>query len=391
VSSPDRLDGDETLLKHITTFQSLRRGLLTLGFLLPAIILLTDSDGESAVRIKDMATFEGLKVEPIIGYGLVVGLNGTGDGNRSVFTAQTFRNMMERMGLTLDADKIKLKNVAAVMVTAELVPGIQEGSKIDVTVSSLGDASSLEGGTLILTPLNSADGTVRAHAQGSVSIGGFQAASGANQIRQGHPVVGRIPSGASVISPMLMTYVMSDTIRINLNVPDYTTSSRVAAAVNNSFAGSASVVDRGTVQVVIPGDRKTAGTNLFLAELESIQVEPDGTARVVINERTGTVVVGEYVSLSPAAVSHGSLTVEITSTPQVSQPGPFSGGSTVVAPEERITVGKGGGKMMVIEKAPSVGEVAKALNSLGVEPRDMIAIFQALKEVGALKAELVII
>jgi flagellar P-ring protein precursor FlgI len=362
-----------------------------MGILLPAIILLTSGESESGVRIKDLATFDGMKTEPIIGYGLVVGLNGTGDGNRSVFTAQAFRNMMERMGLTLDADKIKLKNVAAVMVTAELVPGIQEGSKIDVTVSSLGDASSLEGGTLILTPLNSADGAARAHAQGSISIGGFQAAAGGNQIRQGHPVVGRIPGGASVISPMPLSSALSDTIRVNLNVPDYTTSSRLATAVNNAFGESATVVDRGTVQVVIPNDKRGAGINEFLAELESIEVEPDGTARVVINERTGTVVVGEYVSLSPAAVSHGSLTVEITSTPQVSQPGAFSQGSTVVAPQDRISVGVGAGKMTVIEKAPSVGEVAKALNTLGVEPRDLIAIFQALKEAGALNAELVII
>lgn len=378
-------------MKHSVKYLPGRKWLTIVWLLIPAIILLTAGDGDSGVRIKDLATFEGMKSEPVIGYGLVVGLNGTGDGSRSVFTAQAFRNMMERFGITLDEGRIKLKNVAAVMVTAELAPGIQTGSKIDVTVSSLGDASSLEGGMLLMTPLSSADGVIRAHAQGSVSIGGFQAASGGNQIRQGHPVVGRIPNGASVISTLSTHADYSDTIRVNLNVPDFTTSSRLAEAVNQVFGESAHVVDRGAVQVGIPMDRRGNGIPAFLAELESIEVEPDGTARVVINERTGTVVVGEYVSLSAAAVSHGSLTVEITSTPMVSQPGAFSRGATVIAPEERIAVGVGGGAMTVIKKSPSVGEVAKALNSLGVEPRDLIAIFQALKEVGALKAELVTI
>jgi len=372
-------------------FRSATRRYLSFGFLLPAIILLTSGDGESAVRIKDLATFEGMKTEPVIGYGLVVGLNGTGDGNRSVFTAQAFRNMMERFGITLDANRIKLKNVAAVMVTAELVPGIQEGSKIDVTVSSLGDASSLEGGTLLMTPLNSADGEIRANAQGSLSIGGFQAAAGGNQIRQGHPVVGRIPNGASVVSPMLSKTTATDTVHIHLNAPDFTTAIRLADAVNSIFNQSAAVVDRGTIEVNIPEDQKAGGIPKFLAQLEAIELEPDGTARVVINERTGTVVVGEKVSLSSAAVSHGSLTVEITSTPQVSQPAPFSTGKTVVAPQDKIKVGVEHGPMNVIEKSPNVGEVAKALNSLGVAPRDLIAIFQALKEAGALNAELIII
>jgi flagellar P-ring protein precursor FlgI len=364
---------------------------LAFGIILPAIILLTSGDGDSAVRIKDLATFEGMKTEPIIGYGLVVGLNGTGDGNRSVFTAQAFRNMMERFGVSLDADRIKVKNVAAVMVTAELVPGIQEGSRIDVTVSSMGDASSLEGGTLLLTPLTSADGATRAQAQGSISIGGFQAAAGGNQIRQGHPVVGRIPEGASVVSPMAANGSPSDTIRIHLNAPDFTTAVRLTEAVNNAFNGTAVVIDRGTVQVNMPEDRHAKGIPSFLAELEAIELEPDGTAKVVINERTGTVVVGEKVTLSSAAVSHGNLTVEITSTPQVSQPAPFSGGKTVVAPQDKIQVGVGHGPMTVIEKSANVGEVAKTLNSLGVTPRDLIAIFQALKEAGALNAELVII
>jgi flagellar P-ring protein precursor FlgI len=376
---------------HYRNFNNRIQRFLAFGFLLPAIILLTSGDGDSAVRIKDLATFDGMKTEPVIGYGLVVGLNGTGDSNRSIFTAQAFRNMMERFGLTLDADRIKLKNVAAVMVTAELVAGIQEGSQIDVTVSSLGDASSLEGGTLLMTPLNSADGEIRANAQGSISIGGFQAAAGGNQIRQGHPVVGRIPNGASVVNPMPPSATASDTIRIHLNAPDYTTAIRLAEAVNTNFNQSAMVIDRGTVQVTVPEDQKSGGIPKFLAQLETIELEPDGTARVVINERTGTVVVGEKVSLSSAAVAHGSLTVEITSTPQVSQPNPFSTGKTVVAPQDKIKVGMGNGPMNVIEKSANVGEVAKALNSLGVTPRDLIAIFQALKEAGALNAELIII
>lgn len=368
-----------------------KRGLFALGILIPAIILLTSGEGDSGVRVKDLATFGGMKAEPVIGYGLVVGLNGTGDGSRSVFTAQAFRNMMDRFGITLDADNIRLKNVAAVMVTTELAPGIQMGSKIDVTVSSLGDASSLEGGTLLMTPLSSADREIRAHAQGSVSIGGFQASSGGNRIQQGHPVVGRIPNGASVISPVPLSVDFSEAVDINLNVPDYTTCSRLAAAVNAVYSESAMVLDRGTVQVQIPAELTEEEIPGFLAQLEKIEVQPDGTARVVINERTGTVVVGEYVSLSAAAIAHGSLTVEITSTPMVSQPAPFSGGQTMLTPQDRISVSKEGGGLTIIEKSPSVGEVAKALNSLGVTPRDLIAIFQALKEVGALSADIVII
>lgn len=355
------------------------------------------STAEAQVRVKDIATIKGLEKNQVFGYGLVVGLEGTGDGPRSEFTVQSVANMLQRFGVTVAQKDVRMENVAAVMVTAGLPAMSRKGSQIDVTVSSLGDARSLGGGMLLLTPLSSADGEVLIHAQGPVSIGGFaveEEGAGGGSIKRSHPVVGRVPNGGSVLKDLEADLASGDQIQILLRHPDFTSAARMAEAISAQFGdGTAVALDAATVSVEIPSDyRKPEMRVQFISGLEGLVFVPDQAARVVVNERTGTIVVGEHVKISPVAVSHGSLTVRITKKPIISQPSPFSqGGSTVVVPDAEITVNIPNARVLAIEKGmANVADVAKVLNTLGVTPMDIVAIFQALKEAGALQGELVI-
>ncbi len=345
------------------------------------------------VRVKDLARLQGIESEQIVGYGLVTGLNGTGDTRRVAFTIQSVLNMLQRFGLNVPRQYIRMRNVAAVMVTAEVPAYVQKGDRLTVTVSSIGDARSLEGGVLLLTPLVNSRGEVVAMAQGALSVGGFSVpTTGGGGVRQNHTLTGRIPNGGVVQISRDLPFVLGDTLLYALTNKDLTTAQRMAEAVNQRFGeGTARPVNPYTVQVVVPPDYRDRETRFaFLSEVEQLELVPDVPARVVINERTGTVVVGGNVKILPAAVAHGNLSVEIRSEPIISQPAPFSQGQTVVLPNTQATVYQDEGRMVTIENATTVQEVTQALNSLGVMPRDIIAILQALKAVGALQAELIV-
>jgi len=345
------------------------------------------------VRVKDIAQVAGVRENQLLGYGIVVGLAGTGDRAGTQFTVQTLANMLERMGITVDPDDVKLRNVASVVVTAELPAFAKEGTRIDATVSSLGDASSLQGGTLLQTPLYAADGQIYAAAQGPVSIGGFTVDTGveSERVQKNHATVGRVPSGA-IVEREISGAIEGDAVCITLLEPDFTTASRLAESVKAVFGKfSARAVDSSTVAVVVPDEAKADMVG-FVAQLEHLRLEPDSVARVVINERTGTVVVGQGVQVSPVAVSHGNLIVEIRYWLEPSQPSPFAEvGETVVVPRTETTVREETGAMAQLAGASNIEELVSALNGLAVTPRDMIAIFQAIKEAGALHGTLEII
>lgn len=347
-------------------------------------------------RIKDVAKVVGLSRMQIIGYGLVVGLDGSGDRNlnTSRMTSQSVSNMLERFGITLPSEQLRLRNVAAVMVTADVPPVVQQGTQIDATVSSLGDARSLQGGTLLMTPLSAPDGTLYAHAQGAVTVGGFEASSGfGDRFKKNHTQVGRVVNGATMVTARRSQYVEDNTLSLALLVPDFSTAMNISERINQSFGEEvAEPLDQATIQVTIPDQGDYTSPVSFMAALEKLEVEIDRPARVVINERTGTVVVGSDVRLDAAAISHGNITVQIQQRPIISQPGPFSGGQTAVVPDAQMQVEEEESDQTVklLEESATVGEVTTALNALGVKPRDLIAIFQALKQSGSLQAELVI-
>jgi len=344
-------------------------------------------------RVKDIARVQGTNPWQLLGYGLVVGLNRTGDGNKTVFTVQSVANMLRNLGVRVDAGELKLRNVAAVVVTADLSPFARRGTPIDLTVSSLGDATSLEGGELLMVPLHSTDGTIRVWGQGSVTVAGYNIAiPGGGQVRQNHPTVGRVPGGGVVERELEVSSDASRGLAIHLQQADFTTAANMARAINTTFAETvARAVDGGTVVVQPPADYPQPDRLVdLLAMLEAIEVEIDVPARVVINERTGTVVVGSAVRLLPVAIAHGNLSVRIDERPRISQPASFSDtGETVVVPEFSTTVETGNGRLVTIADNTTVDALARALNALGVTPRDLIAIFQVLKEAGALPAELV--
>lgn len=344
-------------------------------------------------RLKDLADVEGVRGNQLVGYGIVVGLQGTGDRQGALFTGQSVANMLERLGIRVDADELsKLANVAAVMATAELPPFSRPGSKIDVTLSSLGDASTLQGGVLVMTPLKGADGKVYAVAQGPVSLGGFIIENkGGDTAQKNHPTVARIPKGATVERAIPFDMFASGHLRIVLRSPDFTTITRVQAAINEIVGPNrAKAVD--SASVVLPLDYETGQSPIqLIAQLEEIEIQPDVPARVVINERTGTIIMGEMVRVSTVALAHGNLNISIRSETQVSQPPPLAeGGGTAIVENQDITVGEEAGGLSVVNGTVSLGQVVEALNGLGATPRDLIAIFQALKEAGALQAELVI-
>ncbi len=344
---------------------------------------------DQSVRLKDIAKVEGERSNQLVGYGLVVGLDGTGDTQQALFTVQSVANMLQKFGITVATNKMKVKNVAAVMVTASLPPFVRPGSKIDVLVSSLGDAKSLQGGTLLQTPLQAADGNVYAVAQGSMSIGGFTAGGGGNSVTKNHPTAGRIPGGAIVEKEVAATLSDGKSINVLLSSPDYATAASIVQAINGKLgAGSASAVDAATIKVAISDPSNLVG---LIAEIGELSVTQSTVAKVVVNERTGTVIIGSSVKLSPVALSHGNLSVEITTENQVSQPAPVSTGQTAVVQQSSVQATEQNRNLMVLNAGSTLEDLVRGLNELKVTPRDIIAILQALKEAGALHAELEII
>ncbi|MBW2056214.1 MAG: flagellar basal body P-ring protein FlgI [Deltaproteobacteria bacterium] len=344
----------------------------------------------AAVRIKDLADIQGVRSNQLVGYGLVIGLDGTGDNQGTEFTIQSLVSMLKRMGIQVDRSKVKVDNVAAVMVTADLPPFARAGTRIDALVSSIGDAESLQGGTLVLTSLKGPDGLVYAVAQGPVSIGGgFTVSGAAAKAQKNHPTVGRVVNGALIEREIPFRFGNRREISINLRRPDFTTALRLARVVNSALDGEfATPIDGGTVRVELPSEYADDVVGL-VASIEGLDVTPDRIAKVVLDERTGTVVIGEEVRISAVAISHGNLSIVIKERPEVSQPMPFARrGETVVTPKTELRVKEEKQKVMLMPEGVSIQEVVKALNAIGVSPRDLIAIFQALKQAGALQAEL---
>ncbi|MBA4098264.1 MAG: flagellar biosynthesis protein FlgA [Rhodospirillum sp.] len=343
-------------------------------------------------RIKDIADFEGVRENQLVGYGIVVGLNGTGDDLESaVFTRESLIGMLERLGVNARDEDLETDNVAAVMVTASLPPFARQGAEIDVTISALGDASSLQGGTLLVTPMVGADGEVYAVAQGQITIGGFSATGAAESVLRGVPTSGRIARGAIVEREVPFDLGALPTVNIALRNPDFTTARRIADAINTELERDVAYpVDSGTVvlNVSMGGGDPAA----LLTNIETLPIEPDLPAKVVIDENTGVIVMGDTVRISRVAVAQGNLTIRITETPQVSQPNPFSNtGVTVVVPRTNVEVQEDADrKLAVIEPGVTLEELVAGLNSLGVSPRDMISILQTIKSAGALQAELMV-
>lgn len=344
-------------------------------------------------RIKDIAYFSNDNSVQVLGYGLVVGLAGTGDNsNRTPFTPQSITSMLKRLGITVPQADLKTKNVAAVMVTATLSRSLKAGAQFDVNISSLGDATSLQGGTLLMTPLSSAySDRVLAIAQGSLSVGGFDiSTSSGSRVAKNHTAAGRLPKGGILNEALGEPDTLLEEISLYLRDPDLTTANNITAAINAKYgAGSAKSLDASEVRLKVPQDKQTDFVP-FMAELESIQVVVDYKAKVVLNERTGTVVAGNNVKIYPVTISQGNLNISVKSFPIISQPGAFSNGTTQVFNNLLPTVTQDTAHVVALQQASNVQEVAAALNSLKVSPRDIITIFQALKEAGALVAELVI-
>lgn len=358
--------------------------ILVICFLTPAVV---------AQRIKDVAYFKGVQTEQLIGYGLVVGLAGSGDSYRSTFTVQSVTSMLKRFGITVPDVNLRTRNIAAVMVTANVNNYLKSGSEFDISVSSMGDATSLMGGILLMTPLSGKDGTVYAMCQGNISIGGYDINTGSGgRVAKNHALSGRIPGGGIMQEPLANTNAMDTTmVSILVRKPDFTTASNIMNAINQKYNNQiANAVDASEVRIVIPADKQSSLT-AFLAEVETIGVLTDAIAKVVLNERTGTVVAGSNVRILPVTISHANLKISIKSNPVVSQPNSFSQGQTMLfnnlVPQVET---EDTNSAVSINGASNVQEVAAALNSLKVSPRDIIAIFQALKESGALTAELVI-
>lgn len=343
------------------------------------------------VRIKDIADIKGVRANQLVGYGLVMGLDGTGDGNKSVFTIRSIAGMLEKMGMTVAPGQIKVKNTAAVMVTADLPPFARPGGRISVTVSSIGDAKSLQGGTLIFTPLKGADGRIYAIAQGPVSVGGFSASGAGGQVQKNFLTVGRVPQGALIEREVPSDFAKGNRLTLMLKQPDFTTAARVAEAVDGALSRKlSSTPDPGTVHVAVP-EHFRENLVRFVTLVEALEVSPDVEARVIINERTGTVVLGNDVRISNVAIAHGNLSIQIRDTAAVSQPPPFSDGATVLVPDTDIMIREEDNRLMMLNPGATIHELVRALNTLGVTPRDLIAILQAIKAAGALQAQLEII
>ena len=361
-----------------------------LSLLLTMICL--HSQNASGARLKDIAALKGARINQLVGYGLVVGLNGTGDGAGTKFTVQSLVNMIERLGIHTLPGQVKVSNVAAVMVTADLPPFARVGSKIDVLISSVGDAQSLQGGTLLLTSLRAADNRVYAVAQGPLLVGGFASAGAAGGgVQKNHPTVARISGGATIEREIPFDFNMMEHLTITLHQPDFTTALRISKAINHQLSGEqAFPQDAGTIRVQIP-DAYRKNLVSLIASLEHVVITPDNRAKIILDERTGTVVMGENVKISSVAIAHGNLSMHIKEEKRVSQPTPFSEGKTVVTDNSQVNVTEEDKKLILMPEGANLGDVVKALNAIGVSPRDLISVFQAIKASGALQAELEII
>jgi flagellar P-ring protein precursor FlgI len=361
------------------------------GIIAVFVISLSLSGQLWATRLKDIAGIQGMRTNKLYGYGLVVGLKRTGDGTQAKFTIQSIANMLERMGVNFDPNSVQVKNAAAVMVTAELPPFAKNGQKIDVNVASIGDAKSLQGGTLVLTPLKGPDGNIYALAQGPLLLGGYSASGGGSSTTKNHPTAGRIPNGATVEREIPLDFNARDHLHISLFRPDFTTVSRAVEAINDTLSGDfASAVDAETIRVNMPVEYQGNAVGL-MAAIENVNIGQEQCARVVMDERTGTVVMGKDVRISTVAIAHGNLSINIRENPEVSQPGAFSRGQTVVTNQAEVTAREEGGEMVVLKSGASIGELVGALNAVGVTPRDLISIIQSIKTAGALQADLEVI
>ncbi|MFC5359898.1 flagellar basal body P-ring protein FlgI [Azospirillum himalayense] len=371
----------------------LLRAVAMLAALAAALLALSAPASASSARIKDVVDVEGVRDNMLIGYGLVVGLNGTGDSlNNSPFTEQSLVGMLERMGVNTRGTNLRTKNVAAVMVTATLPPYSAQGTRIDATVSAMGDSKSLLGGTLLVTPLLGADGEVYAVAQGPIAVSGFSAQGQGASVTRGVPTSGRISSGAIVEREIQFSLAELPVLRLSLRNPDFTTAQRVATAINIQLRGNrAQATDPSSVLLSVPEARRGDIVGL-ITEIEQLRVTPDQVARVVVDEKSGVIVMGENVRISTVAIAQGNLTIRVTETPQVSQPGPFSQGETAVVPRTDIQVDdQSNNRLAVMNSGVTLQELVQSLNALGVGPRDMIAILQSIKAAGALQAEIEVI
>ncbi len=343
-----------------------------------------------ATRLKDIASFSGVRNNELVGYGLVVGLSGTGDGTSSSFTIQSMVNMLDKMGVQVDPSTLKPKNVAAVMVTSKMPASSRPGSTLDVSVSSIGDAKSLLGGVLLLTPLKGIDGKVYAMAQGALTLGGFSASGEAATAQKNVVTAGRIPNGAIIERSVPFQFNAQEKMTVSLNVADFGTAQQVVNRINGSMGGGyARALDASTVEVGIP-DRYRGNIVPLMASLENLNINPDARAKVVVDEKTGTIVVGSDVRLTKVAVAHGNLQIVISEGAEVSQPGPFSQGRTVATPSTDIGVREQNNRLMLME-GTTLQELVDGLNAIGATPRDLISIIRTLKSAGALQADLEVI
>ncbi len=356
------------------------------------LILLATQAGANPVRIKDLVNFDGVRGNDLVGYGLVVGLNGTGDGLRNApFTEEIMSNILERLGVNVSGEQFRPKNVAAVFVTATLPPFARAGSQIDVTVSAIGDANSLLGGTLIMTPLNAADGEIYAVAQGTIIAGGAAAEGAGARVTQGVPTSGSIPAGARIEREVSFDLTSLDEMRLALREADFTTAARIEQAINRDFGRRvANMIDSGTVLLNIPQTRMRSVAHA-IGRIESITVEPEVPARVIVDQRSGTIVMGQDVRISRVAVSQGNLTIRIDERPLVVQPNPFADGETIVIPRTDAEIeDEPGIGLAELRGGTNLSEVIAGLNALGVAPRDMIDILKSIKAAGALHAEFIV-
>jgi flagellar P-ring protein precursor FlgI len=362
-----------------------------LACLLLALILLLPAS--AATRLKDLASVEGVRDNQLLGYGLVVGLAGTGDRRQTVFSAQSLANVLQRMGVTVSPIAITVKNTAAVLVTGTLPPFAQPGMKVDATVSSIGDAANLQGGLLIMTPLKGADGQVYAVAQGAVLTGGFSAGGNGTTKVVNHPTVGRVPEGA-LVEKLAPSFQPKSEVKLQLKNIDFGTASLIAEAINKKYSSlllpPAHAQNGAVVSVTVPR-AYTSRPVEFIAELEQITVDPQRASRIVVNERTGTIVMGKDVHVAPVAIMHGNLTVEVQTTYDVSQPAPFSDGKTAVIPQTQVKAAEEKARNLILKEGATVEDLVRGLNSIGSTPRDIIAILQDLRAAGALDADLEVI
>jgi flagellar P-ring protein precursor FlgI len=358
---------------------------LLLVLLIPSLL----AAANGATRLKELVSLEGVRDNQLMGYGLVVGLNGTGDRQQTIFSAQSLANLLERMGLTVSSTAIQVKNTAAVMVTSTLPPYSQAGNRIDVTVSAMGDAKSLQGGVLLMTGLHGPDSQTYAVAQGPMVIGGFSAGSGQTATTQNHPTVGRIPNGA-IIERSAPSLNVGKEVHLQLQRADFATASRIAEVINKRFGQVANAENAGLVAVTLPDEYQKKSTE-FIAELEALTVETDREAVIVVNERTGTIIMGKDVQIAPVAIMQGNLNVEIQTTPVVSQPNPLSTGTTTVTQQTNVTAKEEKARNVILKQGATVEELVRALTAIGSTPRDIISILQNLKDAGALEADLKVI